>query len=60
MLTALDLSAATLRRIRLNYCWAFGYNVLMIPFAAGVLYAPLHFQLPPWAAGEDRDSQGVP
>ena len=51
MLTSLDLSAATLRRIRLNYCWAFGYNTLMIPFAAGVLYAPLHFQLPPWAAG---------
>ena len=52
VLTALDLSAATFRRIRLNYGWAFGYNLLMIPFAAGALYAPLRFQLPPWAAGE--------
>ncbi len=52
VLTAFDLSATTFRRIRLNYCWAFGYNTLMIPLAAGVLYAPLRFQLPPWAAGE--------
>ena len=42
---------ATLRRIRLNYLWAFGYNTVMIPIAAGALYAPVRLQLPPWVAG---------
>ena len=48
VLLALDLSATTFRRIHLNYAWAFGYNVLMVPLAAGALYPALRFQLPPW------------
>ena len=35
VLTALDLSRTTFRRIRWNYVAALGYNVLMIPLAAG-------------------------
>jgi cation transport ATPase len=50
VLTALDLSKKTFRRIYYNYGWAFVYNVLMVPLAAGVLYPPLRFQLPPWVS----------
>ncbi|WP_294445742.1 heavy metal translocating P-type ATPase [uncultured Mailhella sp.] len=35
--TALALGRATLSNIRLSLFWAFGYNVLLVPVAAGVL-----------------------
>ena len=34
---ALELSRATMRNIRENLLWAFGYNAALIPVAAGVL-----------------------
>ena len=40
---ALALSKATMRNIKQNLIWAFGYNIALIPIAAGIL-APF-----PWA-----------
>jgi heavy metal translocating P-type ATPase len=38
VIAAIGLSRATLRNIRENLVWAFGYNVALVPVAAGILY----------------------
>lgn len=51
VLTAIDLSRTTVERIKLNYIWAMGYNLLAIPIAAGALFPLFHMRMPPWLAG---------
>ncbi len=48
--TAVQLSKATIRNIKQNLFWAFFYNIIGIPLAAGVFYPLFHLQLNPMFA----------
>ncbi|MFP4238795.1 MAG: heavy metal translocating P-type ATPase [Rhodosalinus sp.] len=50
VVNALTVSRATLRNIRQNLVWAFGYNTALIPVAAGVLYPATGLLLSPMLA----------
>lgn len=50
LVTAIDLSRATMRNIRQNLVFAFGYNLVGIPLAAGVLYPAFGVLLSPMIA----------
>ena len=45
VLSVIELSRATFRKMKQNLWWAAGYNLLSVPLAAGVL-APIGFVLP--------------
>ncbi|PZO42765.1 MAG: ATPase P [Pseudanabaena frigida] len=48
---AIELSRATFSKIRQNLFWAFAYNTLAIPVAAGILYPSFGISLNPTIAG---------
>jgi P-type Cu+ transporter len=51
VVTAITLSRRTIRIIKENLVWAFGYNVVLIPVAAGVFYPLAGVLLSPILAG---------
>lgn len=51
LIIALDVCLTISRRIKINLGWAFVYNTLIIPIAAGVLYYPAMIAIPPAFAG---------
>ncbi len=50
VITAIQLSRKVLRNIRENLFWAFFYNIICIPLAAGVLYESFGIRLNPMLA----------
>jgi len=51
LLSAFEVATRTMRIIRANLFWAFFYNVLLIPLAAGVFYPLWHIGMNPMFAG---------
>ena len=52
VINAIRISRSSFRRIKINFVWAFLYNILLIPIAMGVLYPANGFKLDPmWAGG---------
>nr|CAD1835131.1 unnamed protein product [Ananas comosus var. bracteatus] len=59
VITAIDLSRKTFSRIRMNYVWALGYNIIGMPVAAGALFPSTRLRLPPWVAGAAMAASSV-
>ncbi len=59
VVTAIALSKATMRNIKQNLFWAFGYNTALIPVAAGVLYPVFGILLSPIIAAAAMAASSV-
>jgi len=51
VITAIKISKYIRRVIKQNLAWAFAYNIVLIPLAAGVFYPVWGILIPPSAAG---------
>jgi len=59
VVVAIQLSRATMRKIRQNLFWAFFYNIILIPLAAGAFYPILHVLFDPVYASIAMASSSV-
>ena len=59
VVTGIDLSRATVRKIKQNLFWAFFYNIALIPIAAGILYPIFKILLNPIFAAAAMASSSV-
>lgn len=59
VVVAFDVSRTTFQRILLNFIWAYGYNIIAIPLAAGALYPLTHTLVPPWVAAAAMAASSV-
>jgi Cu+-exporting ATPase len=59
VVVGIQLSRATMRKIRQNLFWAFFYNVALIPLAAGAFYPILHVLFDPVYAAAAMASSSV-
>ncbi|CAN5155353.1 heavy metal translocating P-type ATPase [soil metagenome] len=57
--SAIMLSKKTMRTIKINLVWAFGYNIVLIPVAMGVLYPFFHILLNPIFASVAMASSSI-
>jgi len=51
LVVALDLATKVFARVKWNFMWAFIYNAISVPFAAGALYPWTKMLMPPQYAG---------
>ena len=51
VINGIKISKVSFGRIKINFIWAFLYNILLIPIAMGVLYPLQGFKLDPMLAG---------
>ena len=51
VINAIRISKSSFRRIKLNFCWAFIYNLILVPIAMGGLYPISGFRFDPMYAG---------
>ncbi len=59
VVVGIQLSRATMRKIRQNLFWAFFYNIVLIPLAAGAFYPILHVLFDPVYAAAAMASSSV-
>lgn len=60
LLIGIDVARTAMRRIRLNFAWAFIYNLIAMPIASGALYPVAGVAIPPALAGLSEIFSSLP